>query len=634
MAPQTTTRKRTSRARSGTRSSPRARNGGKLRIGNHWNAITIIALSQNSPLKAIAEFVENSIDANARNVTIVRGREQGEHYLRVVDDGEGIRLNQDGVPDFAYVATHICDSIKRTLKRQGAGNIQGEFGIGLLSFWTVGERLVLSSRGADGHAYEMEMLKGDQRYQLTRRRILFAQPGTELLVRPLLPGIRQLSAERIQGFLASELRERIRASGVRIRIKDRRARAELEVVPREFTGRPLRGIEPIQTPEGTVEAEIYLNEPSADNCVALFRHGTRVVPDISRLPGLDREPWTTGLLQGLVEAPFLQLTPGTRDGVVLDARFEALCTGLRQIEPVIVEQIDRERAAAEEEASRSILRSVRKALTEGFQSLPREDYTMLEVPEPRRTRVAGADGHKSEIDGHGELPLSADDPQQAIEPGPTEPTKDAEPSAPAPRRFYEHAGPLHKLTVSPASSVVKVGESCTIRCIPRDRSGRVIEAGVDVRWRLIEGGGSLADDDREVVRFTAPDEPGLAVLQATAKQAEIECSAEARVTVAESIGERLGNSDHVGGRGIPDYTYRHAPGELWRSRYDAEHNLIVVNNGHGDFRYAEQKRPRQLRYMLRLYAKELVLSNFAGYDPDQMLERMIELSLYTEEHLR
>ena len=31
--------------------------------------------------------------------------------------------------------------------------------------------------------------------------------------------------------------------------------------------------------------------------------------------------------------------------------------------------------------------------------------------------------------------------------------------------------------------------------------------------------------------------------------------------------------------------------------------------------------------MLRLYAKELVLSNFAGYDPDQMLERLIELSL-------
>jgi hypothetical protein len=36
----------------------------KLKIGDDWNAITIIALSQSNPLKAIAELVENSIDAN------------------------------------------------------------------------------------------------------------------------------------------------------------------------------------------------------------------------------------------------------------------------------------------------------------------------------------------------------------------------------------------------------------------------------------------------------------------------------------------------------------------------------------------------------------------------------------------
>ena len=128
MAARSPRRKTTSPTRRGTRDGR-----GRLRIGNQWNAITIIALSQNSPLKAIAEFLENSIDARARNITIVRGREQGEPYLRVVDDGEGIRLNDAGVPDFDYVATHVCDSIKRRLKAQGASGIQGEFGIGLLS---------------------------------------------------------------------------------------------------------------------------------------------------------------------------------------------------------------------------------------------------------------------------------------------------------------------------------------------------------------------------------------------------------------------------------------------------------------------------------------------------------------------
>jgi hypothetical protein len=61
-----------------------------LRIGDDWNAITIIALSQDNPLKAVAEFVENSIDAGARNITITRGRERGEHHLMVADDGGGV----------------------------------------------------------------------------------------------------------------------------------------------------------------------------------------------------------------------------------------------------------------------------------------------------------------------------------------------------------------------------------------------------------------------------------------------------------------------------------------------------------------------------------------------------------------
>src|SRR6266852_5653808 len=93
---------------------------GNLRIGDHWNAITIIALSQSNPLKAVAELVENSIDARAKTIVITRGKDKGQHYLRVKDDGEGVRRNADGAPDFHYVVTHVCDSIKRRLKAQGA----------------------------------------------------------------------------------------------------------------------------------------------------------------------------------------------------------------------------------------------------------------------------------------------------------------------------------------------------------------------------------------------------------------------------------------------------------------------------------------------------------------------------------
>jgi hypothetical protein len=62
-------------------------------------------------------------------------------------------------------------------------------------------------------------------------------------------------------------------------------------------------------------------------------------------------------------------------------------------------------------------------------------------------------------------------------------------------------------------------------------------------------------------------------------------------------------------------------------------NLIIVNSGHRDF-VATRNRALQLRYLVRLYVKELVLRNFAGVPADQLLERMIELSLYAEEKLR
>ena len=42
----------------------------------------------------------------------------------------------------------------------------------------------------------------------------------------------------------------------------------------------------------------------------------------------------------------------------------------------------------------------------------------------------------------------------------------------------------------------------------------------------------------------------------------------------------------------------------------------------------------KLRYIMRLFAKELVLANFPEADRDELLERMVELTLYTEENLR
>lgn len=304
--------------------SKSTRHGGKLRIGDDWNAITIIALSQQNPLKAVAELVENSIDAGAARVTITRGKEYGQHYLRIADDGAGIPRTGEGLPDFHYVATHICDSIKRRLEPAQRTGIQGEFGIGLLSFWTLGEELTLTSAGSDGRTWEMHMRKDHSTYEISERRRLFAEKGTEVAVRRLLPGIAQLSGEKIQWYLSSELRDRIRKSGVRIQVVDRTARARYDVAPREFTGQLLHQLPPVRTPFGDAYVEIYLADPVGGNKVGLHRHGTRVIEDITTLDAFRTSPWTLECAQGIVDAPFLTLTPGTRTGMLFDDRYAAL----------------------------------------------------------------------------------------------------------------------------------------------------------------------------------------------------------------------------------------------------------------------------------------------------------------------
>jgi Histidine kinase-, DNA gyrase B-, and HSP90-like ATPase len=601
---------------------PKEAVSGKLRIGDDWNAIRIIALSQTNPLKAIAEFVENSIDAHAKNIAITRGRERGEPYLIVKDDGDGIPRDSAGLPDFRYVATHICDSIKRRLKADGAGGgLQGEFGIGLLSFWTVGDMLTLTSTGADHRAYQMTMNKGDPSYTVTPRRLLFGERGTELKIGPLLEGIRSLSGEKIQWYLASELRDRIRNAQVRITVIDKLARKQYQVEPRQFEGRLLHRLPAVRSAFGEGYAELYFSDPADDGRVALTRGGTRVIEDIGTLPGLEHSPWNSRYLQGLIDVPSLNLTPGTRSGIVHDERYAAFVEALAPLEAHLTSLIAAQRRAEEEQANRESLRAIQRAFREAMLVLPREEYDWFEI-QARSPQTGGAGA----VDQGVELPGSG---MEGNETGVREPSE----SESAQRQFFDFAGPLHSVLISPSTSTVAVNTTRRFRALPRDRSRRRVEQDLLFAWQITEGSGMLSSTSDQEVSFQAPASPELVRLSVAVSQNDVQCSAEALITVTDTL-EAAAGASVANARGLPGYTFERAAGELWRSRFDTERNLIVVNSGHRDFVFATRSRALQLRYLVRLYVKELVLRNFAGMSTEQVAERMIELSLYVEDKLK
>ncbi|MEK6625069.1 MAG: hypothetical protein AABY86_08880, partial [Bdellovibrionota bacterium] len=407
---------------------------------------------------------------------------------------------------------------------------------------------------------------------------------------------------------------------------DRTARAEYKVEPRQFDGRPLYHLGKDANKATDLYLEIYLTNYAPENRIGLYRNGTRVLENISELEHLNKPPWNSGHLQGIIDVPYLNLTPGTRLGIIQDNSLERFFDELAPIECELQQIIENQKKAEEERASKDVLKKIQSALKEALLSLPSEEYDWFNIHalshRPKHDPLA--DNNRNDVNVNSENERLPDQEQDEGE----------DEKARAPQLdFFDHVGPLFSVRIAPASSVTKINSERKLRAIARDKKRRQIDERLVFRWEIVEGSGTLSDIDNEIATFHAPEEPCLSRIKVTVKQDNIACEAEALITVTDSlIKESSTSSDQK--QGIPGYTYQKAPGQLWRSRFDSEKNLIVINNGHRDFVFSSQNKILKLRYILRLYSKELVLKNFVGLSSDHLLERMIELTLYTEENLK
>ena len=387
----------------------------------------------------------------------------------------------------------------------------------------------------------------------------------------------------------------------------------------QFEGRLLHQLPAISTPFGEAYAEIYLAEPKDASQVALTRSGTRVIENLATLPGLEHGPWTSRYVQGLIDAPFLNLTPGTRSGIIQDERYATLLEAMGPLESHLSGLIEEQQRAEEEQASRESLKAFQRSFHEALLALPPEEYDWFDVQAKARQEIHAAREREESAS------LAFEEAMAGV--------RETAPQAPAQRQFFEVAGPLFTVIVSPAASNLALNTSRKFRALPRDRSRRRVTEDLTFSWRILEGDGTLHSMADQEVEFSAPAMPGLTKIQVTVTQRDVSVTAEALVTVTDSL-DRAMTSAVVNSRGLPGYTFERAAGELWRCRFDVERNIIVVNSGHRDFVFATRNRALQLRYLVRLYVKELVLKNFTGLPAEQLLERMVELSLYAEEKLK
>lgn len=586
----------------------------KLRPANPFDLIRWLARSQSDPRKAVAQLVQNSLDAGATHIVVERRRMRGVPAVVVRDDGEGVLPEMEREQALRYLAEHIGHSRKLKLSPAERHNrvIAGKYGVGLLGFWSIGRRFEMRSRVGGTKPWALRLVEEQPNGEVVSLPLRTDDPETftEIVVSEVHDAaLRPLGGARLSTYLGAELRGQLQTRTVELTVIDRMARGvaqqRFDVRPRRFVGERLElpaelavaGYEPMRV-------ELYVVAGGGDAAIQVACAGTLVADDLAELAslGLGEAPWVGRGLSGVIDFSDLNIPPGTRRGVVPDAAAQAFIAALGALRPLVeaeLERVERERQVAN---AREVARDLRAALR-GFSR---------RFPEYELPLVAGG-GERAAAPPPAPGDALADESEL---PPPNEPLPLFPP------------GPLATARIVPEEIAIAPGAERRVRAEARDADGVRIGAGVAFSWSLDAAGLVIVGDGaRPALSAGADLLPGAtATLTLTARAGERTATARATVTVIDAEVEPA--RQHAG---IPDPELLADPAGEWRSRF--ADGRWQVNEAHEDYVTLRGDPRRRLRYLLALFAKEIVQRTYGEPGSDRLLERLVAVLAYAERNL-
>src|SRR5438128_5166066 len=150
---------------------------------------------------------------------------RGGAALVVRDDGEGVLPSLGREEALRYIATNIGRSRKRSLSPQERQRlvVTGQYGIGLLGFWSIGHRMEIRSRVGGSGVHVLRLVEDEPRVNLDEVPPDLASPltFTEIVITELhSTASRAVSGRRLAEYLAAEVRGPIPASRVAVEVRD------------------------------------------------------------------------------------------------------------------------------------------------------------------------------------------------------------------------------------------------------------------------------------------------------------------------------------------------------------------------------------------------------------------------------
>jgi hypothetical protein len=597
---------------------PPASARGKIRPANPFDLIRWIARSQTDPRKALAELVQNSLEAGANHVLVRRFRRGRLRCISVRDDGAGVFPEVGRGEALERIATNIGHSYKLGVSAAERRELMmlGKYGIGILGFWCVGKIFEMRSRVAGSPVQALRMWEDSDRYEVFEPggHLPLGDTWTEVVVADVHTSAwKALLGRRAANYLAAELRGQILGRGVRVEVRDESARGAAEksilVEPIQFRGEGLPVPDRIPVPGWSpIRLDLhYLGKEEGPGRVRLESGGSIVCEDIAALEGFDfaRAPWNTGRLEGVVEFPDFDVAPGSRRGVVPNAAAQAFAEALLSVEPEVSAAVAVFESRREEKREQEVLRELKRV----FRELPRllPHYDLFPILGPNHAPPSHELRRGEEVGG-----AAAGETLSVETEGEEEP--------PVEEALYP-PGPLAAVVISPRRPRVDPGGRRALRARALDADGRPAEGEVAFSWRIDPGEGSLDPVEGGETVFVAGPTPDRVRVEVEARQGDLRASAAVDVIVAETVP---GSRD----AGIPPLELVSEPLAPWRSRLSG--NRWEVNRGHPDYRATAGEPKRRLRYLVLLLAKEIVLRNTGDPGAARALEQMVEVLAHVD----
>jgi len=570
-----------------------------------WELIEIIAKTQaTNPLRTIKELVDNGLGSGAHTVVVeIRKKYAHKGSPRVVvrDDGNGWHVIKDpndpnyGLPNLWYTARNIGHSIKSRwdeyIKKRDAGLEVGQFGIGMLSFWALGQRMTITTRskmpgGELTPSARMTWYRGNPQADIEPRCAKgLDSSGTEVVIEELIKSQSSLvNGRTVIDYLSNACRAFLAKTGAKLLVDDHGRITEVK--PSKFEGAliPVRKI-------GDLELELYIPPSEIDRNLkhaSFFRLSEKVMDDVSQIPELSISPWNDGRVYGTVSFPKGTISPD-RTGLVNDEyKAEFINSMIRATKPVL------DFVGSEERRLRD-LKS--KEMAQLFKD--KWEQILKGLPEIWR-RVTG----------------------EGIGPPPPPPPKGV-------------VGPLDYVEIFPSDGRVQISNDLVLKAMPRDAAANLIPRPMLFSWEFVSGGhkAELSGGGEREVTFRAGPRKGIVTVHVSAVENGTVKKCSTNVFILESLPPPPPPP--------PPPPADRPPGLFWfsemsgpRSRFKKQLNNVEINEAHPDYRKAETVGTEtKIRYMNMCFSKEIAVDRWGqllSQDQHALGERIMELTLFAE----